>query len=391
MLRLMKRYCIFCLIGLLSVTAIAGCGSNGEEADSVFSGDSLGIAVFYDNGADTDNSDVNLAVARGAKLAAGVFADAGTYSIALSFAGRRDWDQESCVAPAEDWLRRKQISAVILAPGTELHSKLKVFLSKRMIPIIYLGETEIKNYEDNEIFMGGEAKSSSAVMAKFLANYMKYENIVVLGRINSLHARQEATFLRKRFNQENPKGQVVELRFSQTTRQFGDKIKIIARMQPQATCLVGDDAELLGQFAAEALQSGKPQNLVLGSSVDLVTFAEAAGPASDQCYVIRAYDGKMSLTRLSNLFNESYEMVFASKPGKLEGLAFDAFMIIREGCLTKGSIDSKDLLDYLHNLEGYSGASGIYANDGKSVLLRSMLVIKHVHDLPEEVVAVIDP
>jgi hypothetical protein len=386
----LKQYFIISIIGLLLVTAATGCKSN-ENTDSIFSGDSLGVAVFYNNSPVADNSDVNLAVARGAKLAAGVFSDAGTYSIALSFAGRRDWTQESCVAPAEDWLRRKQISAVILAPGTELHSKLKVFLSKRMIPIIYLGDSDIKNYENNEIFMGGEAKSSSAVMAKFLANYMKYENIVVLGRINSLQARQEATFLRKRFNQENPKGQVVELRFSQTTRQFGDKIKIIERMQPQATCLVGDDAALLGKFAAEALQAGTSQNLVLGSAVDMAVFAKAAGQASDQCYVIRAYDGTMSLTRLSNLFNESYAMVFESKPGKLEGLAFDAFMIIREGCLTKGSIASNDLLDYLHNLEGYSGASGIYANDGKNALLRSMLVVKHVHDLPEEVVAVIDP
>ena len=382
---------VIACIAFLLATSLAGCRNNNETATSVFSGDTMGVAVFYNNSESSNNSAINLAVARGAKLAAGVFADAGTYTIALSFAGRRDWDAESCVSPAEEWLRRKQISAVIVAPGTKLHSKLQVFLNKKMIPVVYLEDAGLNGLESNEIIMGGEIRSSAAAMAKFLANYMDYEKLVVLSRINSPQARQEGTILRQRFALAKPKGEAAELRFAQNTLQFQDKIKIIDRMNPQATCLVGDDAELLGRFAAEALRAGKKQNIVLGSSVDLPKFIEHAGLAADQSYVVRAYDGSISLTRLTNLFDESYQMVFDSKPGKLEALSFDAFMILREGSLTKGSINAVDLLDYLKNLEGFSGASGIYSNDGAGALLRSMVIIKHVHDLPEEVVAVIDP
>ncbi len=382
-----KRLLAVCLILAICVS-IAGCGKPKNE-ESVFSGDSLGIAVFYDN--HDGNLENNLAVARGAKLAAGMFSEAGTYNITLSFAGRKDWALESCVAPTEEWLRRRQVSALILAPGTELNSKLKVFLNQRAIPMIYLGDTEIRNPAQNEIFIGDEGKSSSAAMARFLAKYMEYNNVVALARINSLTARQEAGFLQQRFSQEAVGGKMVELRFSATTRQFEDKIKIISRMKPQATCLVGDDSKLLGLFAAEARQAQSAQNLILGSAVNMELFSEAAGTAADNCYVVRAYDGKSSLTRLSGLFNDSYKMVFDKPPGKLEGLAFDAYMIVREGCLTKGGIDAKGLLEYIQKVEGYSGASGIYSNDGKNYLLRSMLVIKHTRGMPEEVVAVIDP
>ena len=373
----MNKISKFLMAGVMSLTVLAGCGSNGGGSVELQEGDTVKIGLNYELSGGT--STYGMAMDKGSRLAIKQYNEKEGHKYNIEYVSLDNkGDSNEAVSIATRMMTEEQV-AFIVGPATSTASIATYPVAgQNQVPVLSPAVTQ------NGGMMNGdtayeyawrvcfEDSAQASAMAIYSYRDLGKRKAVIYQDVKNDYATGLAEDFQKKF--EELGGEVVSVEsYQQGDTDFNAVITNIKGMDFDVLYIPGYYSES-GLIIKQARDAGITQTIVGPDGMDSPKLMELAGAANlNDVYFTTAYTTVNASEELQN-FIESYKAEYNEEPDMFSVLAFDATNLGLQA-LEEAGATGEALNNAIANME-FTGLTGSFRFDDAHTPTKKVLVVQ---------------
>ena len=373
----MNKISKFLMAGVMSLTVLAGCGSNGGGSVELQEGDTVKIGLNYELSGGT--STYGMAMDKGSRLAIKQYNEKEGHKYNIEYVSLDNkGDSNEAVSIATRMMTEEKV-AFIVGPATSTASIATYPVAgQNQVPVLSPAVTQ------NGGMMNGdtayeyawrvcfEDSAQASAMAIYSYRDLGKRKAVIYQDVKNDYATGLAEDYQKKF--EELGGEVVSVEsYQQGDTDFNAVITNIKGMDFDVLYIPGYYSES-GLIIKQARDAGITQTIVGPDGMDSPKLMELAGAANlNDVYFTTAYTTVNASEELQN-FIESYKAEYNEEPDMFSVLAFDATNLGLQA-LEEAGATGEALNNAIANME-FTGLTGSFRFDDAHTPTKKVLVVQ---------------
>lgn len=373
----MNKISKFLMAGVMSLTVLAGCGSNGGGSVELQEGDTVKIGLNYELSGGT--STYGMAMDKGSRLAIKQYNEKEGHKYNIEYVSLDNkGDSNEAVSIATRMMTEEKV-AFIVGPATSTASIATYPVAgQNQVPVLSPAVTQ------NGGMMNGdtayeyawrvcfEDSAQASAMAIYSYRDLGKRKAVIYQDVKNDYATGLAEDFQKKF--EELGGEVVSVEsYQQGDTDFNAVITNIKGMDFDVLYIPGYYSES-GLIIKQARDAGITQTIVGPDGMDSPKLMELAGAANlNDVYFTTAYTTVNASEELQN-FIESYKAEYNEEPDMFSVLAFDATNLGLQA-LEEAGATGEALNNAIANME-FTGLTGSFRFDDAHTPTKKVLVVQ---------------
>lgn len=373
----MNKISKFLMAGVMSLTVLAGCGSNGGGSVELQEGDTVKIGLNYELSGGT--STYGMAMDKGSRLAIKQYNEKEGHKYNIEYVSLDNkGDSNEAVSIATRMMTEEKV-AFIVGPATSTASIATYPVAgQNQVPVLSPAVTQ------NGGMMNGdtayeyawrvcfEDSAQASAMAIYSYRDLGKRKAVIYQDVKNDYATGLGEDFQKKF--EELGGEVVSVEsYQQGDTDFNAVITNIKGMDFDVLYIPGYYSES-GLIIKQARDAGITQTIVGPDGMDSPKLMELAGAANlNDVYFTTAYTTVNASEELQN-FIESYKAEYNEEPDMFSVLAFDATNLGLQA-LEEAGATGEALNNAIANME-FTGLTGSFGFDDAHTPTKKVLVVQ---------------
>lgn len=373
----MNKISKFLMAGVMSLTVLAGCGSNGGGSVELQEGDTVKIGLNYELSGGT--STYGMAMDKGSRLAIKQYNEKEGHKYNIEYVSLDNkGDSSEAISIATRMMTEEQV-AFVVGPATSTASIATYPVAgQNQVPVLSPAVTQ------NGGMMNGdtayeyawrvcfEDSAQASAMAIYSYRDLGKRKAVIYQDVKNDYATGLGEDFKKKF--EELGGEVVSVEsYQQGDTDFNAVITNIKGMDFDVLYIPGYYSES-GLIIKQARDAGITQTIVGPDGMDSPKLMELAGAANlNDVYFTTAYTTVNASEELQN-FIESYKAEYNEEPDMFSVLAFDATNLGLQA-LEKAGATGEALNNAIADME-FTGLTGSFRFDDAHTPTKKVLVVQ---------------
>ena len=373
----MNKISKFLMAGVMSLTVLAGCGSNGGGSVELQEGDTVKIGLNYELSGGT--STYGMAMDKGSRLAIKQYNEKEGHKYNIEYVSLDNkGDSSEAISIATRMMTEEQV-AFVVGPATSTASIATYPVAgQNQVPVLSPAVTQ------NGGMMNGdtayeyawrvcfEDSAQASAMAIYSYRDLGKRKAVIYQDVKNDYATGLGEDFQKKF--EELGGEVVSVEsYQQGDTDFNAVITNIKGMDFDVLYIPGYYSES-GLIIKQARDAGITQTIVGPDGMDSPKLMELAGAANlNDVYFTTAYTTVNASEELQN-FIESYKAEYNEEPDMFSVLAFDATNLGLQA-LEKAGATGEALNNAIADME-FTGLTGSFRFDDAHTPTKKVLVVQ---------------